>query len=304
MAVWGGAAVIVNVKDFGCVGDGVAHDAVNFQKAIDTVAADPRGGGRVFVPAGRYDLASGIVVPSNVWGEGEGRNCTILQSLTLDSVVVTASGAAPKLTDLTIVGFGTDGRSSGAKNALVVTSVEGVFRDLLIAGGASAIYAAGVDNLFENVKVTQTTGRALVTSVGADWYVRCKFDAAPGWRRQTAAVSFLDGAGENHVIHADFSGDFVNSVEFDAAPRADTPPILVISDSILSAGVTLVRGKWFCLDHCELGGGDIAVNPPYAGDVTIDKNEALGHVRILKGSTSTNYEISGNIPSSLISIIG
>jgi len=294
--------MIVDVKkDFGCVGDGVALDGANFQRAISAVMVSPYGGGRVFVPAGRYNLAGGIIVPSNVWLEGEQRNCSILQSLDHDGVVVTVGGGSPKLTDLTILGRGADGMALATRHALVVNSVEGIFRDILIAGGASAIYAAGVDNTFENIKATQGTGRALVTSVGADWYVRCKFDAAPGWQQQVAGISFLDGAGENHLTQIDLSGSFVNSIEFDAGPRADTPPIVVIGDSIMSAGVTLIRGEWFCMHHCELGGGDVAVNPSYAGGVTIDGNRALSPVRILIGSSLCRGVIANNdLPGSLI----
>jgi hypothetical protein len=297
--------VTVNVKDFGCVGDGVAVDTANFQRAINSVAGALHGGGRIFVPSGRYNLTGGIVVPDNVWVEGEQRNCAILQSLLVDSVVVTAVGLNPTLTSLTIVGAGATNDASGAtKNALVVTSIEGIFRDLVVAGGASAIYTSGVDNLFENVKAEQSTGRALVTSVGADWYVRCKFDGSSGWRQQAAGISFLNGVGENHLTQVDLSGYFVNSIEFDASSPSVGSAIVVVSDSVLSSGVTLVRGDWFCLNHCEIGGGDIAINPSYIGTYTVDSCYAIDQIRILVGSTSARGVISNNEPASMIQVIG
>jgi hypothetical protein len=54
----------VSVREHGAVGDGAADDSPAFQVAIDAVF--DAGGGEVFVPQGRYRLASGIVVRSNV----------------------------------------------------------------------------------------------------------------------------------------------------------------------------------------------------------------------------------------------
>lgn len=60
-----------NVKNFGAVGDGVADDFAAIQGAVN--ACDANRGGTVFVPQGKYRIASGIVVVNQgteILGEG------------------------------------------------------------------------------------------------------------------------------------------------------------------------------------------------------------------------------------------
>jgi hypothetical protein len=57
-------ADVVNVKDFGAVGDGVADDIVQIQAAID--AAYAAGGGLVYVPPGTYRITTSINMRSYV----------------------------------------------------------------------------------------------------------------------------------------------------------------------------------------------------------------------------------------------
>lgn len=57
------AATSFNVRDFGAKGDGVTKDTAAVQKAIDATAE--RGGGTVWVPAGRY-LCGTVHLKSNV----------------------------------------------------------------------------------------------------------------------------------------------------------------------------------------------------------------------------------------------
>ncbi len=47
---------MINVKDFGARGDGVALDSPAIQRAID--AASQIGGGTIFIPAGKYVTGS------------------------------------------------------------------------------------------------------------------------------------------------------------------------------------------------------------------------------------------------------
>lgn len=60
----------VSVKDFGAVGDGSTDDSAAFQYAIDAL----NGAGKVFVPPGRYYLASTINIKSNVFLCGGAHN--------------------------------------------------------------------------------------------------------------------------------------------------------------------------------------------------------------------------------------
>lgn len=59
-------ADVVNVKDFGAIGDGVTDDTAAIQAAINAI---PQGG-KVTFPKGKFYCASSVVVYPNVWLEG------------------------------------------------------------------------------------------------------------------------------------------------------------------------------------------------------------------------------------------
>lgn len=77
---------VVNVKDFGAVGDGVADDSTAVQNAIN--AANTAGGGLVFFPEGTYELNDSVLTMySNITLQGEGHSSIIQGWLS-----ITASG--------------------------------------------------------------------------------------------------------------------------------------------------------------------------------------------------------------------
>ncbi|QJC51491.1 S-layer protein [Paenibacillus albicereus] len=55
--------------DYGAAGDGIADDTAAIQQALDTAGA--RGGGVVFLPAGRYRLDGSLTVPTGVTLRGD-----------------------------------------------------------------------------------------------------------------------------------------------------------------------------------------------------------------------------------------
>jgi hypothetical protein len=66
-----GYGKIVNVGDFGAVGDGETDNTVYFQNALDSLKEE---GGIVFVSAGRYLLEGTLNIPTGVALEGTFRN--------------------------------------------------------------------------------------------------------------------------------------------------------------------------------------------------------------------------------------
>jgi hypothetical protein len=76
-------ADVVNVKDFGATGNGVADDTAAIQAAVNN-------GGEVFFPKGTY-LVSGITIPSNTKLQGVGRSSVISFSQA-GTVGITISG--------------------------------------------------------------------------------------------------------------------------------------------------------------------------------------------------------------------
>jgi hypothetical protein len=62
-------ADVVNVKDFGAIGDGVTDDTAAIQAAINSVSLN--GGGSVFVPFGTYKCTSALIIGSiRLFGDG------------------------------------------------------------------------------------------------------------------------------------------------------------------------------------------------------------------------------------------
>jgi parallel beta-helix repeat protein len=72
-------ADVVNVKDYGAVGNGVTDDYAAIQAAINAVYA--AGGGTIYFPAGTYALASPVLLKSYVRLQGAGKSYTIFQQI-------------------------------------------------------------------------------------------------------------------------------------------------------------------------------------------------------------------------------
>ena len=62
------AAMALNVRDFGAVGDAKTDDTAAFQKALDQCTK--AGGGIVFAPRGNYRIATHLTVPDDVTLQG------------------------------------------------------------------------------------------------------------------------------------------------------------------------------------------------------------------------------------------
>ena len=88
------AKVIVNVKDYGAIGDGTNEDHIPIQSAIDALAL--RGGGTIIIPPGTYYFRQLVNLESNVHILGYG--ATILKQYATDSPYTAfrgRSGATP-----------------------------------------------------------------------------------------------------------------------------------------------------------------------------------------------------------------
>lgn len=84
---------VVNVFDYGAVGDGVTDDTAAIQAALDyagsiSISDTPftgfgylvKGGTTVFLPAGSYKTTATLTVPQNVSFEGAGKYSTVIKS--------------------------------------------------------------------------------------------------------------------------------------------------------------------------------------------------------------------------------
>ncbi|XOK60297.1 glycosyl hydrolase family 28-related protein [Paenibacillus elgii] len=67
---------VINVKDYGAIGNGIADDTKSIQKAIDSTKNLSKS--IVYLPCGTY-LVSGIVLSSSIFLQGEYEKTTILK---------------------------------------------------------------------------------------------------------------------------------------------------------------------------------------------------------------------------------
>ena len=70
--------LVVNVKDYGALGDGAADDTSAIQSALDD--ASSRGGGTVLIPAGTYSTSKTIRIPGGVALIGSGVSSSVLRA--------------------------------------------------------------------------------------------------------------------------------------------------------------------------------------------------------------------------------
>ncbi len=247
---------IFNVKDFGATGDGATDDTAAIQAAV-TALNSAHAGGIVFVPAGNYIVSSAITVPNAVILMGTG-SASYLNASASNINVLNFTGNGGGAEKLVIGGY----QNTAATNYTVDTTaatVSLIFRDLGIFGGTYALRMRGTDCIVENCFVSGwgTTGGHLLSSGGANWYIRCKFDPNSTQTVQYGAA-IIDDSAENHFVECDFSGTFsVASVAIDDSDNLNT--IVAFSHCIFSDQVLVTHAKSAQFVGCEFG-SSVTVN--------------------------------------------
>lgn len=103
-----GSGQVLCVWDFGALGNGAADDAPAINAAI--TAANAAGGATVLVPAGIYNVASTVMMKSNVRLVGAGKYATLIRQVTSGFGVIEATG----VTNIEIADLGVEGTNGSA----------------------------------------------------------------------------------------------------------------------------------------------------------------------------------------------
>jgi hypothetical protein len=176
------AADVVNVKDYGAVGDGVTDDTAAIQAAIDSLGSTY--GGRVFLPTGIYLTSSVIqITRKNVELAGVPDGSVIINASHTGDIIIAGDTYSPGAGDtdftarnLNLTGNGTarDGISLDAfRNAkLYNINVASVTRDGFRFGTATGSYTA----IAEDCYVSAATNAAFHISAPHVKLTRCVND--------------------------------------------------------------------------------------------------------------------------------
>lgn len=242
-----------DVRAWGALGNNVTDDAPAIQAAINFMSVTYNGG-IVFFPPGNYHLGSGIIIKTGVILIGCGKDCTSLSNQTANNfnlITFDTSCSFAGIEKLFIVGY--TGASPITVTIFISNNVPVVIRDCYIWGGAVCINNQGTDGLIENCFI-QPWGTGAVLSNGANWYIRCKFDAVGGVAN---AYAFQQGnfppggVAENHFSQCDFSGSYTDSIIINDG--SNTQAISVFEGCVFSSRITLTSYKWTCFSACEIG---------------------------------------------------
>lgn len=293
----------INVKNYGCVGDGVTDDTTNFLAALTAAEAATSSGAKVVAPSGSYLLDGEINFDQFVTFEGAGARETILKLNDAGSSIhFNEYGGATNSRGGEVSGFHIDGQNLATTCMDVHHSVNRNFRDFRVSrpgedGIALLVRAAQNCNFIgfdaEATRATlNTTGIKVTESSGS-----CRFS-----KYSLNEFSYAD-------IHV--TQDTAGGQEGIGYPE---PRFISFDDGIVERGVTTTaclirvhsgRDLWFTRQVLALGVGDtvsagyniVEVNDDGAGATTRQIYFDMGHTAGCTSSAkySTAFDISGSV---------
>jgi hypothetical protein len=125
----GGGGFMLNVKDYGAVGDGVADDTAEIQAAINALptVSSGFGGGSIFFPAGTYVISSTLNFSQNRGMIGEGEGSVKIDCWGVNGVAISIQGSAGSVPDSNarFENFSMFGYNSFTQTAMQIRNLQG-----------------------------------------------------------------------------------------------------------------------------------------------------------------------------------
>jgi hypothetical protein len=211
---------VVNVLDYGAVGDGVTDDAAAIQAAIDSI--DDGTGGIINVPPGTYQLGATLTIAlGDITLAGSGRGNTILRASHSAGPVVRIKKSYSHVHDMSILA--TSGRTAGAAGSNFGIQFEcddlADSTDLRIWHCSLKnlyVYAqpnhnivtigAAYMHLYENVESNSSGGHGFAIGLGANETGRANVPPPPGVMTLTNCGGFRNAG---HCLAAGHPSDTV-----------------------------------------------------------------------------------------------
>lgn len=265
-AHWGIAAPSAALlpQMFGATADGVTDDSNAIQSAINYLynisGGGTIGGGVLLFPIGNY-IATGLTVKGTVRLVGVARNAVTINGGATNTACVTFDSTSnyASAEHLTILGY--LNAAAGSNACVISNGVPVNLTDCTIWGGSSGLFNKGADGTVFNCYIAGYTNN--VTSNGANWYIRCKFDTASLGTPTNLFLQgnfYTTGVAENHFVHCDFSagsGPVVNSLKIDDAGTQSS--IATFDGCVFSNPILISNAKISMFTSCEFGSATFTV---------------------------------------------
>jgi hypothetical protein len=213
---------ILNVKDFGALGNGIRDDTTAVQATITAAERVAAGGVVVWFPPGTYKLSRLTITASGLTLRGAGRTATVLATGT-----TTAFLTLRQLTGVRIIGLTLRNTGKTGGTALSCAAVQhSAFEDLIIDGAwsvgilcttvDSADFGSTIYNTFRHIlitglcanavglKMTELVGASDAKVVNANLFVHVVI--GPNVNDGVTAVRILNANGRSSVNENVFVG--------------------------------------------------------------------------------------------------
>jgi pectate lyase-like protein len=245
-AFWNLVEKQINVRQFGAKGDVATDDTTAIQNALNAASSN---NGMVYLPSGNYKVTSTLTIAGEVSLIGDGVGATAITG-TGDILVLNFTGNG-NMERIFAVGY----QNASATNFCVQTAINGrnFFRDCFIWGGLYGLNSRGVDGCFENCFIAgAATAGGHLSSSGANWYIRCKFDDIGFTVGRGAVIAGSGGIIENHFMQCDFSGSFPSgSLLIDDGTNANL--VTGFDACVFSSQINILHCKAAQFTGCEIG---------------------------------------------------